>query len=303
MFRRCLWLVALLLPLHGGAWYGATLLLERQADAWVAAQGGQVRHGQPSRGGWPFSASLTYPDARIASGALRWQADALTLRWHLADPRGFSLEPTGAQRVTTPGFDLAYTTQSAALRLAMDGGQTRLSVRGFAAPGMGLRAMTATLDGQALTARLEALDLPGQPRITLATLDGDMTPLPDDAVPARRLARWRDAGGRITLRDLTVHASDARATLTGAGTLDAALRPAGEGSLVLQNAPAIVDAAVAAGLLARNMAVPARLLVGVLARPAPDGGAPIVTLPVQGRDGRLTVGGLAVAAIPPLARP
>ncbi len=306
MLRRLAVTLTLLALLHSAAWYGVTLYIERFAAGWIAAQGGQVQHGPTSRTGWPFTAAVTYTQARIATGPLRWQAEALTLRWQPWDPAGFALEPSGAQRITTPAVQAAYTARHAALFLPFTpGGETRLSITELASPGITLGKLDATLRETTLTAGLAALDLPGQPipRIASAALDGSMTALPAGSDPLRRWAAWRDAGGRLNLAELTLRTADGRASLSGSATLDAAMRPAGDGTLVLQNAPAAIDAGVAAGLLPRSLATPARLLATVMARPAPDGGAPVVTLPVQGRDGRLTVGGLAVARIPPLAAP
>jgi hypothetical protein len=107
-------------------------------------------------------------------------------------------------------------------------------------------------------------------RIASAALDGSMTALPAGSDPLRRWAAWRDAGGRLNLAELTLRTADARASLSGSATLDAAMRPAGDGTLVLQNAPAAIDAGVAAGLLPRSLATPARLLATVMARPVPD---------------------------------
>ena len=306
MLRRLAVTLTILALLHSAAWYGATLYIERFAAGWIAAQGGQVQHGLTSRTGWPFTAAVTYQDARIASGALRWQAEALTLRWLPWDPAGFALQPSGAQRITTPAVQATYTARQAALFLPFtSGGKTRLAITELASPGITLGKLDATLRDTTLTARLAALELPGQPipSLTSAALDGSMTAMPSGTDPLRRWTAWRDAGGRITLTDITMRTPEARASLSGSATLDAQMRPAGDGTLVLQNGPAVIDAAIAAGLLPRNLGTPARLLATVMARPAPDGGAPVITLPVQGRDGRLTVGGLAVARIPPLAAP
>lgn len=306
MLRRLVVTLAILALLHSAAWFGATLYIERFAAGWIAAQGGQVQHGPTSRGGWPLTAAVTYRDARIATPVLRWQAEALTLRWLPWDPSGFALEPAGAQRIAAPALQTAYTARQASLFLPFGpSGETRLAVTELAASGITLGRLDATLRETRLAARLDALHLPGQPvpRLDGATLDGNMTALPPGTDPLRRWAAWRDGGGRVTLTDLTLRIPDARASLTGNATLDVQMRPAGEGTLVLQNGPAAIDAAIASGLLPRNLGAPARLLATVMARPAPDGGAPVISLPVQGRDGRLSVGGLAVARIPPLAAP
>lgn len=304
MLRRLAVSLAVLALLHSAAWYGATLYLERFAAGWIAAQGGQVRHGATSRTGWPFTAAVTYAEPRIATPVLRWQAEALTLRWLPWDASGFQLEAAGTQRIAAPALTSEYTAQRAALRLPLSPeGETRIAIAGLAAPGITLGALDATQNGHKLVARLQTLAMPGQawPPLASATLDAAMTPLPPGADPLRRWIAWRDAGGRVELTDLTLRTENASAQLTGSATLDAALRPAGDGTLVLRNAPAVIDAAVAAGALPRGMAAAARLATGLLARPAPDGGPPVVSLPVRGRDGRLSVGGLAVAAIPPLA--
>jgi len=148
MLRRLAISLAVLALLHSAAWYGATLLLERQAERWVAAQGGQVRHGETSRTGWPFTAAVTYAEPRIATPILRWQAEALTLRWLPWDATGFWLEAGGAQRLASPTVNADYTAGRAALRLPFaPDGESRIAIAELAAPGISLGALDATETG------------------------------------------------------------------------------------------------------------------------------------------------------------
>ncbi len=97
---------ALLLIVHGLGWLWLTAQLEEGFAAWAAArraEGWQVAHGPPARGGWPWAASLHLPGLSLEDGlagrpgGLAWRAED-GVRLSLAAARPERLEVALAGR-------------------------------------------------------------------------------------------------------------------------------------------------------------------------------------------------------------
>jgi hypothetical protein len=117
--------------------------------------------------------------------------------------------------------------------------------------------------------------------------------------PALRAARWRDAGGTLELRTLALAWGAATATASATLALDATLQPAGAGTLRLAGAPAVLEAAQAAGLVGRRDAAAAGMLLAMMQRTPPEGGPPRLEVPVVLERRALSLAGLTLLRLPP----
>ncbi|MFB9969961.1 DUF2125 domain-containing protein [Pseudoroseomonas cervicalis] len=316
-------LVLLLAALHGLAWFLIAGRLEQEALRWAEArraEGWRIEHGAPQRGGWPLAASVTLPEPRLSlPEGLSWQAGALRLSLRAgASWDRLRLEPEGAQALRLGPVDLPYTAARVAaeipLRAPFQGVPLRAEALRLGPPGETLEVeqLDGTLlaggDPRAVLLSASGLLLPaptplGQ-RIEAATLDAALTgPLPSGPDLARRAAAWRDAGGALELRGLTLRWGGAAASAAATLALDAALQPAGAGTLRLAGAERLLEALVQSGSLAARNASLARALLPLMQRPDPAGGPPQLEVPAALENRTLSVARLNLLRLPELRWP
>lgn len=317
---------------HTLLWVWMCGRLEAGFAAWTAvreAEGWQVEHGTPRRGGWPFAASLTLPDFRLRGaagflpGGLDWRAEALALR--VAPPRfnRLALEAPGQHSLRLGDAALPFTAErldtALPLRAGNGPGEAVASARGlrFGAPGgadsvsVAALDVRADLDGIGLFTTLGASaatvalppGLPGTGRLGRAVdrigLELALNPSPPPGRdPAGRAASWRDAGGALEVRSLDARWGDVAASAAATLALDGALQPAGTGALRLSGGEALLDAAGAAGLLPPFNAAAARVALRALSRAPPEGGPARAELPLALRDRTVRLGGVSLGRLP-----
>jgi hypothetical protein len=321
---------------HALLWHWMASQLEDGFAAWTAArraQGWQVAHGPPERGGWPFAATLTLPQFQLEGGGatlpggMAWQAETLVLR--LQPPRldRLQLDLAGRHHLRLGEAELPFAADRlhGALPLEHDGLPGTLTVEGerlrlgTAAGTVELRSlqlavatrMTAIAGEAAVTLRGAADDvtLPAGAGPALATLGRTIAsvvleaaisgPVPPGRTPAARAGAWREGGGTLELRSLSVLWGPVAATATATLTLDEALQPMGSATLRLAGGAEALDAAAAAGLVPARTAATARTFVRLLSRSPPDGGPPQLEVPLTLEDRTLTLARIAVARLPP----
>lgn len=324
---------------HGIAWRWMTAALAEGFTDWTTlrrAQGWQVDHDLPRRGGWPFAARLTVPGLRIAGRypamAEGFEVEIPRLVLQVAPPRldRLVLLPQGEQRLRLGTADYALVAGRMEATVTLDPG---LPPRAMGLVAEGLRATTP--DGPvevqrlalALSTRGTATDaepsvtidlaaqgvtlppLTGAPvvaafgrRVEEARLEAALAgPLPAPGPPAAVAAAWRDAGGALDLRRVALRwgalAGEARMTLT----LDTTLQPAGAGTLRLSDAPAALEAMARAGLITRGAARTAQGVAMMVARVPDGGGAPQVELPLTIANRVIAVARIPLLRLAPLA--
>lgn len=329
--RRAAFAVLLVLVVlaaaHTGLWFVMSQRLAEGWDAWVRlrqAQGWQVAHGEPARGGWPLAATLALPEIRLRDdgAGLGWAAERAVLRVEMAEPGRLLIDAAGPGRLRLGDAELGYTAGLLRAGLPLDrGGQAevlagRLRLDLPAGPmevgsaRLDLRTDAAATSAQpALLATLvaEALEIPGAPPAAFGRriegLGADLAvtgPVPAAARPAARAAAWRDGGGTLELRGLTMRWGPVAAAAAATLALDEALQPAGAGTLRLTGAVEAVDALAGAGLIDRRSAGMARAVLPMLARTPPGGGPPTLEVPMTLERRALALGRIPVTRLPPL---
>jgi len=340
--RRRWWLLpaALILlaaGLHAAVWRGASSRMAEGFEAWARerrALGWTLTHGAPLRGGWPLAVTLAVPDFDLAGGerstpaGLHWQAEALNLRVSLLDWDNLVVAAAGRQRLQVAGESFPFAADRAQLTVPLEGGATpregvleidRLRLNSpwgafdLRRGSLAVRTrLSATEAEPVLNVELSLRELglpwagpaPLGSRVGLLELDASVSgPLPPIRQPMQRAEAWRDAGGTLDLRRIEMRWGPVTGTLSATGTLDEALQPMGAGQLQVIGAAEAIEAMVAAGLLGRGASGATRAMAALLSRPGPEGGPPVLDLPVTLQDRRIGLARLPLARLPALQWP
>lgn len=329
MLKRYVVLAAIALvaaaAIYSAFWFSVAGGLRGGLEPWAAvrrSEGYTVAWEKASVGGFPLSFRVSFEDASFGgSRPAPFTAKAPILvfraapwdlqRWHLVAPHGAKLAASGAS------FDAARLDGSVTLRR---GGESLIDIEATALDGQdyasGLHAGGATVH-LALPAKAPAdhgdaaldavvdvtqLSLPaGLPplgnvvdRLSLAaTLKGR---LPPGEAP-QSLAAWRDDGGTVELAHGALHWGRLALDATGTMALDGNLQPEAALTATIEGQNEIVDAAVSAGDLRAKDAGIAKLVLGVLAHPGPDG-RPQIKAPIRVQDEHLFLGPAKIADLP-----
>lgn len=310
---------------YSAFWFSIAGGLRAGLDPWAAArrsEGYAVAWDTASVGGFPFSFRIFFEGASFGGSRpalFTARAPALVLSaapWnlHLWE----ALAPQGAE-FAAPGssFDASRLDGSVRLRrgdeLSIDVEATALTGHGLA---YGLRAAEATLH-LALPAKAPAdhrdAALDALVEVTQLTLPAGLPPLGNivdrlslaatlkgrlpSGGPSQSLAAWRDDGGTVELARGTLHWGTLAVEATGTMALDGDLQPIGALTATIEGQNEVVDAAVSAGNLRPRDAGIAKLVLGVIARPGPDG-RPQIKAPIRVQDEHLFLGPARIADLP-----
>jgi hypothetical protein len=306
-------------------WFMVAAGLSGGLEPWAAArraEGFAVAWDKAAVSGFPFAFRLTFTGASfgreqptlyiakaplLVLSAMPWNLHT----WHAEAPQGGSLATNGA---------------------ALDAQHVEGSVTGHRGAPASLDVTATVLAGRDLIAGVGAADAeihlalpasaPADHHDTAADLSVDVTRLSlpatlppfgkvvDDVslaatlkgrlaagAPSQSLAAWRDDGGTLELTEATLHWGQLKVDATGTLALDGDLQPIGSLTATIEGQNEIVDAAVSAGSLRARDAGLAKIVLGVLARPGPDG-RPELKAPIRIQDGHLSIGPAKIAALP-----
>ena len=247
--------------------------------------------------------------------------------WHVMAPRGAHLTVEPAQERPAATIDAAAVDVTTAPQERTSAPQTEASQ----APGL---LATVTADGIAVDsgthlaiahATAQAV-LPSRPAAShletwiSATFEADRVTLPAAVPPLgdtidrvaaalaikgtipqgpRReaLAAWRTDGGTLEITRLDLGWGKLGVTANGTLALDEALQPEGALTATIRGYGAIIDALVAGGTMKAGDAALAKLALGLLAKPGPDGSSEIHA-PVTMQGGRLFIGPARLGRLP-----
>jgi hypothetical protein len=329
-------LAALLVAGHALLWRWMGSQLEAGFRNWATqrrALGWRVEHAAPSRGGWPFAATLTLPQFRLEGGGatlpggMEWQVEALVLR--LAPPRldRLTVEMPGRHRLRLGALELPFAADrlTAAMPLERDvlprearleGERLRIGTPAGAAEALSAQLeietrMTAIEGEPAVSLRLSAGDVLLPPAVgptaevlgrsvESAVLDLALTgPVPPGRSPTAKAEAWRDGGGTLELRSLALNWGPVAGTATATLTLDEALQPMGAGTLRLAGGGEALQAAAQAGLLTRQAAATGRTVLRLLSRTPTEGGPPQLEVPLALEERVLAAARVPLAVLPP----
>lgn len=308
-------------------WWIAATTAKGVVERWIADQraaGITVDYQDLTASGWPFTVRLQATAPKIVGPGCDWTGEAITAQAPLTDFSIIAIALPGKQRLDTGGLGIvADNGLTGSLRPGPGGEPSRIELAtekaSFADPSgetvaaEGL-AITLTRPDQLPTSHRDtgltvelavrairpSVKLPGAFAEGIKGLDAQLRVM---GVPPRpvhaELDAWSKDGGTVELDKLHAEWGPAKADITGTVALDNALQPLGSFVLKLRG----VDEALSGlgGLMPANGLRNARLIAGMLSRPAADGHGTETQVPVSVQDRELYVGPIRVARFPALA--
>jgi len=306
------------------------------------AQGWTVTSGNPQPGGWPLAAELSVPELFVSGGLpdmpvpLTWSSDRVVLHVGLLHVRQLLLLPEGMQRLRLgEGADIPFTADRLQIAVPLDPGapprsadlaaaNLRLGVpRDGAAAALTVALLAGHAAWQPAAAQGEPVlrfalsaeeigvpsPMPGGaaalgPRITSfslqGALNGPLPRVPDLAARAAARGRGGGAGGRAPRAGGGGARGGNGPAPRGRGEQ---LQPMGTGTLHLRGQGEALDAMAAGHVITPAAARAAGAVLGLLAHAPPDGGAPVVDVPLTLRERTLAMGLMPLARVPELVWP
>jgi hypothetical protein len=297
-------------------WQIAAHNLEDGFAAWVAAQrasGWTVAHQPPVRSGWPLAAVLTLPAMSLEGGAeevpggLSWKAETVVLRVALLRPGLLEIAAQGRQRVAVAdGPEIPYT--AARLNLVMplqaapwpgfidvagDDLRAAMPAGGVATVGSlrahgdfhpeapsGEAALAFTLKAETVSPPPGILRPLGS-RITSLAVEGALNgPLQPGRTATDRAVAWRDGGGALELRRLSLVWGPLDLNASATLALDEQLQPMGAGTARVIGYAETLDALASHAVISRSAATAAKAVLSLLAHSPDDGSPPDVEVPL-----------------------
>ncbi|MDP6119882.1 MAG: DUF2125 domain-containing protein [Rhodospirillales bacterium] len=317
-------------------WFYMAASYRNAIDEWAATRRGEgleVRYARLEMSGFPFMLRVTLEKPGVgapkAGAPWRWDGARAIGEARPWSPRRVRVMMAGAHRIawTRHGTPVRYrgSAEELTAKIAIDSGgrhQLWLDIGGLVLKGESgeleiavaeahaeaWRNTAASADHLTATAQVDleasglrlprGLALPFGTRVGIialkATLMGPIAPgqFPDS------LAAWRDTGGTLEVHRLAVTYGPLSGRLTGTLALDAALQPIGALTAKLGGFFEAVDGLRKAGLVGARQALMAKVILGVLAKRPPGGGAATLNAPLTIQDRRLYVGPVDLAEVP-----
>lgn len=310
--------------------------IDRWAEA-RRAEGWRVSFDTVAIDGFPGTMRIRLGAVRLTRpDGLDWQAPPVSGALWPLDPQRVRVEAPGRHEIAARGA----TGEALALRLDLGEAGADLAVDGAGrlagAEALLARVSAAVPGGASATAeRIEArlrrqdapadadhatttatfglsttgLDLPAgavpvmERRVAAASVSGRL----QGAIPAGALApaldRWREDGGTVEIDRLEVDWQPLRVSAEGTLALDAAMQPMLAMTASIQGFFGLVDALVRHGAVRPKDAQVARLVLGLMAKAPPEGGAPTLQVPVTVQERTLSVGPAVLGRVPPIPWP
>jgi hypothetical protein len=303
------------------------------------AQGLTVTHAEPEMTGFPLAVTATVRDisARASPERGGWTWSTALVRvtlspWRPTEPRLVLHEAPHALTVIKNGIPISLTARAAEavidMTLDFSGGlprAVRATVRDAVAESPawpegpvtlatlrldyerpGLFAAASDAAAHTLSADLTGLRLPPAlhgpfaAEVSAARLDAALLgPLKPGQPLEEALRAWRDEDGRLRIDRLSVNWPPLALDSSGTLRLDTALQPEGALTTRVSGFMPVIDGLARQGLLRGRDATMAKVLLGTMARPGPDG-TPMLSVPVVVRDGAVWAGPVAVLPLPRL---
>ena len=331
-------LVAVVAGLWLGAWYLAVRQLVVAIDGWAEArraEGWQVSYGRPSPAGFPSKVAANIPEPAVVApargpGSIAWEWQAPSVRLEIVPwrPDRVVLRNRGENRVVAQRdggrIEATLDCDDALVRLEAgrrDAGRYLIELVGpklkLVEPPVGVQASqlgfdlrlyrTPPGDHLAVAADLgfgindlvtELFGQAGRAPLT-ANLQAELMGAVPSGPLEQSVAAWRDDGGTLEVRSLTLSTSGIRVLANGTLALDNQLRPMGAATAAIRGFDAAIDRLTVAGSVNPRDAQLAKLLLSAIATSTAEGER-VLNVPITGQDGWLYVGPMRLTRLYPL---
>ncbi|MHA1153517.1 MAG: DUF2125 domain-containing protein [Alphaproteobacteria bacterium] len=320
-------------------WFWAAGQVETAIARWTEeqrARGYEISYRGPELNGFPVRLAVGFSEPRVAApGGWRWSGAAINgqaafwepwvLRLDLpleqtlsAEWRGhrreLALNATAARGLIHLGRDgwlEAATVEMERVVLTEEGGGNlraetlRYQLTRRPPTLEGGDDWTLLLAGETLGIALpEGVTSPLGERVERLAFDVSLTGVIPGVVPggtpAAALARWRDSGGLVEVRDLALAWGPLYVTASGTATLDQMLRPQGAFTARIRGLPKTLDALVERNLIESGVAFALKLTALTLASGNDGDGRAVVELPITLQDGLFYLGPVALFRLAPV---
>jgi len=318
---------------HSGYWYYARGLALDLIAGWLDArrdEGYRIAHDPMQSEGFPFAIRvlLAQPSVVAPDGSWRWQGARLALEAQPWNLHRFRLEAHGAQ-------DLTIEREGAPYRITMEPKEAT-SIVAFWRDGQPKSASVLLRevrvsgdpgDWQAAEVWIEAtrpesppaahtetaltlsvagagVELPAHVAAPLGhmieTLRGDfrLLGLVGNGPVGQVVERWRRDGGTVEVPWLRVVWGRVDLRAQGSMALDEDWRPMGAFSADIRGYAAGMDALADTAIIEPKMATMAKIGLALLAKRPPEGGDPVLTVPVTAQSGQLYAGPVRISDLP-----
>lgn len=311
----------------------------RRSEGWQVASGAEQLAGWPFAALVEVAGFTISGGNKLLPGGLSWRTERLQLRLPLAAPDRLMIIPAGFQRLQLFGgapIEVSADHISAAVYfsvapLVYDSGGNN----GVLLTATGVRMGPASFAFDLVRADRVKIDAtPGMPSAgevaasPTLRLEATGVSVGHDAVAAlggkidifsftsalihdvpsgtnwpSRLAAWRDHGGMVAVRSLSLVWGPLAVGGSGRLTLDRNLQPAGQATARVVGYAATLDALAGAGRIGSSVATAAKALLTLLARPSSSGGPPEVDVPLTLENRTVTLGQIPLVKLPYVSWP
>jgi len=303
-------------------WFITAGRLRVGLENWAAmhrAEGYDIKWARATVSGFPLAFRIALDDATLARGnpaaysvstpsvfgeAAPWDLS----RWRIVAPRGAS---GNAQ-----GIDATITAESLTGDVVLGAQDSRFDLSALHVAGAGAEAGTIAAQvtlprrapqthrdlGLAATVQVFHLVLPMRVKalgdtIESFALDGRILGGLPPGDWRQSLAAWRDDGGIVEVARGALQWGALELETGGTLALDAKMQPMASMTASVVDHDALVDAAVAAGILPKKNATLAKLVLDLIAKRGADGRLRL-TAPVTVRDGTIAIANADIGKVP-----
>lgn len=336
-FRKSAIAIALFLIVcisaYTGYWFYARELASSIINDWAIqqrAEGYEVTYSAPVFSGYPLLIRAVLDQPRVKRNDFAWRGERLSIESQPWNFRRLRVDIQGKQWVKLAHdpepFILTPGKAAVVAKLSSNGSIAEASVlfRDLSISQADNAALSqiselwleATAPKEApqehtdnkLSVSLSAVDIT-LPETAAGPLGRDVSKLRADiklngAIPnaaiGEALEIWRRSGGTLDVDWFHVIWGTFDLRAKGTVALDAQARPLGAFSTDVRGHSQALDALVSHAVLEQKTATLAKLGLSLLTKTPPEGGAPVLTVPVTAQDGHLYAGPIKIFELPPL---
>ena len=308
-------------------WQSIASTMKEQLTAWTVeakALGWTIGTGEVAIDGFPFLLRMRLAAPAVGDGAGRlWRGPPLSVTLRPWAPERASLTMPGQHLLSAGGEPLVLQMGTAKVDLVLGGhglealaadfgdltaggahlGRAELSLNrlAFAPVTFSTPSLSLSLTLRDLLPAAEPPPPMGR-RLVVAAVKARLLGWLPAAAPKVSVEAWRRDGGTVEVDGLTVEWPPLRLSGKGTLALDRDLQPLWAGSCSIRGLGEAIDALTGQGLVRAKDGALAKLVLGLLSRPAADGVAEL-TAPVSVEDRMLHIGPAALFKLPELTWP